>query len=207
MVNGQAIALFHSDARYRAALDAADVVHADGQVIVFASRLLCRSAIPERSATTDMIHDVAERAAHEGASFFLLGGEDGVNAACAARLEALYPGLRIVGRQHGYYRPEDEDAVVAAINASGADIVWVGLGKPNEQIVAHRLRDRLTCRWLITCGGCFNFVAGNYARAPRLMQDIGLEWLYRLIRSPRQLLWRYLTTNPVALFWIVSRSR
>lgn len=206
-VNGQGVALFHRDAAYREAVEAADVVHADGQVVVFASRLLCKSAIRERSATTDLIHDVAARAERDGLSFFLLGGEESVNADAAARLKALYPNLRIAGRRNGYFRQEDEDAVLAEINASGADIVWVGLGKPVEQIFAHRVRSRLTCRWIITCGGCFNFLAGSYSRAPRLMQDAGLEWLYRLATNPRKLLWRYLTTNPVALFWILRRSQ
>lgn len=206
-VNGHAVALFHGHPGYRQAMEAADIVHADGQPIVLASRLLCKRPIAERSATTDMIFDIAERASREGLSFYLLGGDEAVNARCAEKLRQRYPDLRIAGRRHGYFDKTEEAQVAADINASGADIVWVGLGKPFEQELSVRLRDRLACGWIITCGGCFNFVAGSYTRAPRYMQALGLEWLYRLITNPRKLFWRYLTTNPVAVFWIIRRSQ
>lgn len=204
-VNGQAIALYHTDPAYAAALDAADLVHADGQAVVLASRLFCRRPITERSATTDLIHDLAARAERDGLSFYLLGATPDVVATAATRLQARYPRLAIAGWRDGYFADDELDTVAADVEASGADIVWLGLGKPREQIVAARLKDRLTRPWIITCGGCFNFLAGTYRRAPRLMQALGFEWLHRALSEPR-LFWRYLTTNPVAVFWILRRS-
>jgi N-acetylglucosaminyldiphosphoundecaprenol N-acetyl-beta-D-mannosaminyltransferase len=204
-VNGHGVALYHGDSNYRRAIDAADMVHADGQAIVLASRLLCRRPIVERSATTDLILDAAARAEREGLSFFLLGGEESLNAECAAKLVSRFPRLRIAGRQHGFFDDDDEDRIAAEINASGADIVWIGLGKPLEQLIAVRFRHKLRCSWVITCGGCFNFVAGRYARAPLWMQNAGLEWLHRALSHPR-FFWRYLTTNPVAVYWIIRQS-
>jgi len=206
-LNGHGLAMSYWDDAYRRDLLAADYVHADGQPLVLASRLLTRTPIAERSATTDMFHDLAGLAQHSGASFFLLGGSEEVNRVCAQKMRALYPSLRIAGRRNGYFGPAEEEAVCREINESGADILWVGLGKPGEQAFCVRNRHRLTARWVITCGGCYNFVTGTYPRAPRWMQDAGFEWLHRMLTRPRQLAWRYLTTSPVAVFLLLARTR
>lgn len=206
-VNGHAIALYYADSHYRTAVMDADIVHADGQSVVLASKLLCENPVAERSATTDLIFDVAERAEQADLSFFLLGGEEAVNIACAAKLRVLYPKLRIVGQQHGFFKESEEEQIVQRINEAKTDILWVGLGKPREQLLSTRLQSRVHCRWIITCGGCFNFVTGEYVRAPLWMQKAGLEWLFRLSTNPSKLLWRYLTTNPIAVYRILKESR
>jgi exopolysaccharide biosynthesis WecB/TagA/CpsF family protein len=205
-VNGHAIALASTDAQFRRHFEAANLIHADGQPVVLASKLLTSSPIPERSATTDFIHDAAAVAAMESLNFFLLGGSERVNTDCAAALERKYAGLRITGRRNGYFRPEEEAAICEAINSSKADVLWVGLGVPLEYEFCVRNRHRLNAGWIVTCGGCFNFVTGDYARAPRWMQTSGLEWLYRLLREPRRLFWRYVVTNPLALFALLTKT-
>ncbi len=206
-VNGNSIARAAVDPAFRRAYEAADLVHADGQPVVIASKLLTKTPIPERSATTDYFHDAARAAAAHGLSFYLLGASESVNARCAAEMQRLYPGLRIAGRRNGYFARADEAAICEEINASRADIVWVGLGVPLEQSFCVRNKQRLNAGWLITCGGCFNFVTGDYARAPNWMQKSGLEWLYRVLREPRRLFWRYAITNPRAIWLILTRSR
>lgn len=203
--NGQALSLAVRDSAYARALAAADVIHADGGFLVTLSRWLGGARIAERSATTDMIHDLAAACASRGLSFYLLGATEAVNARCAERLGQLYPGLRIAGRRNGYFADDELDAVVAEINAASPDVVWLGLGKPREQIVATSIGPRLAATWLVTCGGCFDFLAGNARRAPGWMQQANLEWLYRLWCDPRRLFWRYATTNPHAL-WLVARA-
>ncbi|TAG31999.1 MAG: glycosyltransferase [Rhodobacterales bacterium] len=205
-LNGQAISMKETNRDYAKALAAADIVHADGQFIVWLSRILPGPAIPERTATTDLIHACARGAAQNGLGFYLLGGSEDINARCADELVRRNPGLKISGRRNGYFPDEEEEAVVAAINASGADVLWVGLGKPKEQIFAMRNQDRLTCSWIVTCGGCFNFVVGTYRRAPRWMQASGLEWLHRMATGPRYLIWRYLVTIPHALAIVFVRD-
>jgi exopolysaccharide biosynthesis WecB/TagA/CpsF family protein len=205
--NGHAIAMCAQDPEFRRQFESASLVHADGQPVVFASRWLTESPIPERSATTDFIHDAAAAAAKSGLKFYLLGGTEEANARCAEVLEKTYPGLQIVGRRNGYFKPSDESAICDRISRSGADVVWVGLGVPNEYAFCVRNRHRLKAAWIVTCGGCFNFVTGDYARAPVWMQAAGLEWFYRLAREPRRLFWRYAVTNPVALFTILTRTR
>jgi exopolysaccharide biosynthesis WecB/TagA/CpsF family protein len=204
--NGHAIAMAATDAKFRATFEAADIVHADGQPVVMASRLFARSAVPERSATTDFIHDAAKAAVANGLSIYLLGGTEDVNARCAEILRFTYPGLRIAGRRDGYFRGDEEAAVVEEINRSGADIVFVGLGVPKEYEFSVRHKAALKAGWLVTCGGCYNFVTGDYARAPVWMQRVSLEWLFRLAREPRRLFWRYAVTNPLALFLLATRT-
>ena len=118
----------------------------------------------------------------------------------------MYPGLRIVGRRNGYFSRDQEAAICAEINASGADVVWVGLGVPLEHAFCVRNKHRLTAGWVVTAGGCFNYVTGAYARAPGWMQRLGLEWLHRLWHEPRRLFWRYAITNPHALFLLLTRT-
>lgn len=204
--NGHALALAMMDRSYLEDMNKADIIHADGQPLVIASRLLTSSPIPERSATTDLFHDVARSAPADGVRFFLLGGTEEVNKACADKMQQMYPSLDIAGRRHGYFTRDDEAEICEEINRSGANVIWVGLGKPIEQAFCVRNRDRLNAAWLITCGGCFNYVTGAYARAPDWMQKAGLEWVHRLLTEPRKLGWRYLTTTPLALILLCART-
>jgi len=121
-------------------------------------------------------------------------------------MQQMYPSLDIAGRRNGYFSAADEAKVCQEINESGANVVWVGLGKPLEQAFCVRNRDRLNAAWLITCGGCFNYVTGAYARAPEWMQKAGLEWVHRLLTEPKKLGWRYLTTTPLALILLFART-
>lgn len=203
-VNGQGVAMKERDLAYRAAVENADYIHADGAFLVFVSKLLTSSPIVERSATTDLIHDFANLAAQHGLSFYILGGEEGINRECSERLREKYPELKIAGRHHGFFKKEEERAIIEEIKSVRPDIVWVGLGKPYEQIFSLKLRDVLSCGWIITCGGCFNYVTGHYRRAPVWLQSVGLEWFFRAFTSPR-LFKRYVTTNPLAI-WIIMRD-
>lgn len=201
-VNGHGLSLARRDRQYREVVNQADIVHADGGFLVPISGYLCEHTIPERSATTDMIHDFALGFTGSGKSFYLLGATEEVNQQCAKKLLELYPELNIVGRRNGYFDLSDEEEIISEINRVQPDVVWLGLGKPKEQEVALRWRDRLEgTAWIITCGGCFNYITGHYSRAPMWMQKAHLEWVYRLVTNPRQLFVRYLTSTPHAL-WI-----
>lgn len=204
--NGHAIALSAQDSNFAATFAQGDIIHSDGQAAVFASRLLTRNPIPERSATTDFIHDAAKTGAEHGLRFFLLGATEEANAEAARILSETYPGLQIVGRLHGYFGEYEEDEVCDEINLTQPDVIWVGLSVPREYDFAVRNKFRLKAGWLVTCGGCFNFVTGAYARAPGWMQSAGLEWLYRLWREPKRLFWRYAVTNPLAALLLLTRT-
>jgi exopolysaccharide biosynthesis WecB/TagA/CpsF family protein len=202
--NGHAIAMAALDRKFRDTFAKADLIHADGEPVVAASKLFSRTPVPERSATTDFLFDAAKSAAEHGLSFFLLGSTEDINARAAAKVESA--GVRVVGRRNGYFSRDEEEAVIAAINASGADVLWVGLGVPFEYEFCLRNKSRLKVGWVVTCGGCFNFAAGDYQRAPAWMQKNGLEWLFRLSREPRRLFWRYFITNPIAIAMLLLKT-
>ncbi len=204
--NGHAIALAARDEAFRFTFEQADIIHADGQAAVFASRLLTRTPIPERSATTDFIHDAAQTAAQHGLRFFLLGATEEANAEAVRVLRETYPGLLIVGRRHGYFGIDEEDEICDEINLTQPDVVWVGLSVPLEYEFSVRNKTRLRAGWLVTCGGCYNFVTGAYKRAPKFLQTLGLEWLFRIALEPKRLFWRYAVTNPIAIFLLLTRT-
>ena len=204
--NGQVLSMCARDPELRALFLAADLVHADGTPMVFASRLKASMPLPERVATTDLFHDVAPLAELCGATFFLLGAKPEVMAAAVRKVRQAYPRLQIAGYRHGYFSgPDEEERVVDEINAARPDFLWVGMGVPHEQHFAFKHRARLGNVGLIkTSGGLFDFLSGRHSRAPQWMQSAGLEWLYRLALEPRRLLLRYLTTNPHALYLMLT---
>jgi N-acetylglucosaminyldiphosphoundecaprenol N-acetyl-beta-D-mannosaminyltransferase len=205
--NGNVLSRYAESAEFRALVDQADAIDADGMPLVLASRWLTRTPVPERCATTDFFHDLAAEAAARGASFYMLGGTEQINAAAAAKIKAKNPNLRIVGRRNGFFSRQDEAAVVAEINAAKPDILWVGLGVPNEHAFVVRNRAALTGVGVIkTCGGLFDFVAGKNTRAPQWMQTLALEWLYRMYLEPRRLFWRYARTNLHTMWLLATRT-
>lgn len=205
--NGQVLSMCAQDSTIRALFINADLIHADGMPLVFASRLRSAIALPERVATTDLYHDVAERAETAGASFYLLGATDDVIERAVERTRERYPRLRIAGYRSGYFPAAQENEVVAQINAAKPDILWIGMGVPAEQKFCLRNRIWLDHVGLIkTSGGLFDFVSGRNSRAPSWMQALGLEWVHRMAREPRRLAYRYLTTNPHALYLLLTNS-
>jgi len=206
--NGEVIARVHADGNVAALFRDADQILADGQPLVIASRWLCRHKLPERVATTDLFHDVAGIAERTGVSFYLFGATAGVNEKAAAVVRQLYPALSIVGRSHGYLAGAELERKIDEINGLGPDILWLGLGVPREQIFVRDFAGRLDRVGVIkTSGGLFDHLAGRTRRAPLWMQRAGFEWLWRAAMEPRRLFWRYLTTNPRALYVLLRYSR
>ncbi|HMR33239.1 MAG TPA: WecB/TagA/CpsF family glycosyltransferase [Geminicoccaceae bacterium] len=199
--NGFVLSLQARSPAFRRLLDHADGIDADGMPLVLASRWLSGESLPGRVATTDFFHVAAGRAAEAGMSFYLLGGSEEDNRTAVERVRAAYPGLRIAGRRNGYFARGEEAAITDEIVAAGTDVLWVGLGVPLEHDFIVRNRRRLTgVTWIKTCGGLFKFLSGRDPRAPRWMQGLGLEWLFRLAREPGRLFTRYAYTNCHAIY-------
>src|SRR5262249_55872510 len=177
-VNGQVVSLCALDRGVANLFRNADSINADGQPIVALSRLLSRTPLPERVATTDLFPVVARLAAKADITFYLLGGAEAVNRAAAENALAAYPGLRIVGRRSGYFSPAEEPAVVEEIARLAPDILWIGLGVPLEQRFCARNLHKLRGVGIVkTSGGLFDFLALAKPRAPLWMQRFGFEWL------------------------------
>jgi N-acetylglucosaminyldiphosphoundecaprenol N-acetyl-beta-D-mannosaminyltransferase len=205
--NGSVIAAYHQDAEYRRYMESADVIDADGMPLVFASRLLCREPLAERTATTDFLLDASAIAARDGIRFFFLGARPGVAARAAEHLRSRFPGLKIVGARHGFFPPEAVPDICEKVRASGADVLWLGMGSPAQERFAVEYRHLLGgVAWIRTCGGLFDHYGGGVSRAPGWMQAAGMEWLYRAAREPLRLGWRYLVTSPVAIYYLATRT-
>lgn len=202
--NGEVLSRVARDARLGRIFAAADLVSADGQPMVIASRWLTRQPLPERVATTDLFHDVAARAPEHDIGIYLLGATPEENAKAVRNVRLLYPRLRVVGARDGYFPPAEGARVAAEIAALSPDILWIALGVPREQDFAVRHRRALRGVGVIkTSGGLLNFLSGTRSRAPGLMQRAGFEWLYRLALEPRRLFRRYAVTNLHASFLLL----
>ncbi len=202
-MNGEGVYRYHRQADFRAAIDAADLVHADGMSVVRAGNRYTEARFPERVATTDFFHDLAAACVADGLSMYLVGGQPEVLEAAVERIRAQYPGVDIAGWHHGYFADgsAEEQALLADLRARRPALVLVGLGRPRQELWCLRHRDALAgVAWLKTCGGLFDFLSGKATRAPLWMQRAGLEWLYRLAREPRRLFWRYCITNVYSLY-------
>ena len=207
-VNGEVLARRAQDADFAALIDGADLINADGQPLVVASRYFSKAPLPERVATTDLYPLVAQLAQETGATFYLLGASEEVNRATFEATLRVAPSVNIVGRSHGYLKGAALEAKLEEINALAPDILWLAMGVPLEQQFVRDYSRRLkNVKMIKTSGGLFDFVSGVKKRAPQWMQDAGLEWAFRLGLEPRRLLRRYLTTNPIAAFLLLTRTK
>ncbi|MFW6059412.1 MAG: WecB/TagA/CpsF family glycosyltransferase [Phycisphaeraceae bacterium] len=183
------------DATFRAMLDEADLVVADGMPLIWASRLQ-GAPLPERVAGSSMAWTVAAAAAEHGRSLFLLGGEPGVGEEAERKLTGRYPGLRVAGRfcpSMGFETDTEQmEELRSALRVAQPDIVYVALGSPKQERVIQALRSELPEAWWIGVGISLSFVAGRVKRAPVWVQRLGLEWVHRLVQEPRRLARRYL---------------
>lgn len=184
-----------NDADSRALYDAAEIRVADGTPMVWASRLQ-GEPLPGRIPGSSLIWLLAERAAAEHRSIYLLGGTPSANAGAAKVLAEKYPGLRLCGGSSPMVSSPpgaaEIDRLAGELVAARPDILLVGLGSPKQEHLIRALRSRLPATWMIGVGISFSFVAGEIKRAPRWMRKTGLEWIHRMAQEPRRLAKRYL---------------
>lgn len=175
-------------------LHAADLCVPDGIGLVWAGRWLGRP-LPERVPGSELIYHLAELCAREGWPLFLLGAAEGVAAETGQILQRRYPGLIIAGTYAGSPAPAENEAIVQMINESGATMLLVAYGAPRQDKWIDRNREALPAvRVAMGVGGAFDFVSGKSIRAPRWVQNLGLEWLHRLFHEPWR--WRRMTALP-----------
>lgn len=185
--NPEIVMAARRDGAVKTVLAEADLVVADGIGVVGAARLL-GTPVPERVPGVELTESLLERAAASGWRVYLLGGGPGVAEQAAKNIRRRRPDTRIVGFRDGYFSKEEEDAVAAEVARARPDIVFVAMGAPRQElfIAAHRAAWR-DIPVAIGVGGSIDVLAGKVARAPRLWQKLGLEWLYRVVRQPSRI--------------------
>ncbi|HEY3087705.1 MAG TPA: WecB/TagA/CpsF family glycosyltransferase [Jatrophihabitantaceae bacterium] len=194
VVNAAKMVRLRHDAHLRDSLLECDLLLADGQSVVWASRLL-RRRVPERVAGIDLFERLLELAARDGWSAYLLGARADVLATLQQRLGERFPALKIAGARDGYFTDADASTVAADITDSGADMLFLGMTSPKKEIFLGDYGETLGVPVLHGVGGSFDILAGITKRAPLLWQRLGLEWLYRVLQEPGRLWRRYFTTN------------
>ena len=205
-VHGLVEATRDDELRYR--VNHVDLVTPDGQPVRWAQNLLHHAGLGDRVyGPTLMLHVCAE-AAREGLPVYLYGSRAEVLDPLARNLRDRFPGLAVAGTEPSKFRTVDGDekaAIAGRITASGARIVFVGLGCPRQEVFVYEYRDLLPMP-AIAVGAAFDYHAGLMKEPPQWIQRAGLQWAWRLAAEPRRLWKRYLTTNPRYVAMVAAQA-
>lgn len=203
-VNPEFIVDARANSAFAEVLQRADLRVPDGIGVLWAAGML-GTPLRERVTGSDGIFRIAERAAQRGWRVFFLGAAPGVALRTAERLRELYPGLIVAGAYDGSPSDDEWPATAAWLHSTQTDILFVAYGHPNQDFWIDRHRAELPTAVALGVGGAFDFVAGVTIRAPAWMQQLGLEWLHRLIRQPWR--WRRMTKLPVFVLLVLGQRR
>jgi N-acetylglucosaminyldiphosphoundecaprenol N-acetyl-beta-D-mannosaminyltransferase len=196
VVNAAKIVKLRQNMQLRDSILECDVVVADGQSVVWASKLL-HKPLPERIAGIDLFEQLLAVADRDGLAVYLLGAKEQVLTALIERVRTRFPGLHIAGSHNGYFDDTRAGEIAADIRNSGADMLFLGMVSPKKEIFLGTWGATLDVPVLHGVGGSFDILAGVTKRAPALWRRLGCEWLYRLLQEPGRLWWRYTSTNVV----------
>jgi N-acetylglucosaminyldiphosphoundecaprenol N-acetyl-beta-D-mannosaminyltransferase len=193
-INAAKLVAIHDDPKLCAIVDACGLVNADGQSVVWASRLL-GDPLPERVAGIDLMESLLALAEQRGYRVYFLGARADVLARAVERLSEKHPQLQIAGARDGYYAEAEAPAVAAEISASRADILFVAMSSPRKEYFLGEYGQGLGVPFVMGVGGSVDVAAGLTRRAPVIWQRLGMEWLFRLLQEPRRMFGRYAVTN------------
>lgn len=180
------LVMAQEDPDLRAIIAGADLVTPDSVGVLWAARR-DRQPLRERVSGVEISEHLCAESARCDYRIFFLGAAPGVAATAADRMRAKYPGACIVGVRDGYFTREETDAVVDEIRAASANVLLVAMGIPKQEKWIQAHRDRLGCAVLIGVGGTLDVLSGQVKRAPRLMQALRLEWLWRVLSNPSKI--------------------
>ncbi|MDA0168667.1 WecB/TagA/CpsF family glycosyltransferase [Solirubrobacter taibaiensis] len=204
-INAAKLVTLQNDDKLRAIVNRCELINADGQSVVWASKLLGQP-LPERVAGIDLMHRLMGLAAERGYPVFVLGAQQEVLERAVANLRDQYPGLQFGGYRHGYFSDDETAAVCDEIRASGARILFVAMSSPRKEYFLGEHGRALGVPLVMGVGGSIDVVAGVTRRAGTRWQKLGLEWLYRLLQEPKRMFGRYARTNS-RFIWLVARAK
>jgi N-acetylglucosaminyldiphosphoundecaprenol N-acetyl-beta-D-mannosaminyltransferase len=207
VVNVAKLVHMQTDSELSDSVTACDMINIDGMGVVVGARF-CGHKVPERVAGVDLFHELLNMSAKQDFPVFLLGAKEAVVTKTTETVKTLYPNLSVAGYHHGYFFDDeaDEKAVVEKIKASGAKLLFVAITSPKKENFINKWQDQLGVNFVMGVGGTFDVVSGTVKRAPKWMQNYGLEWFYRIIQEPRRMWKRYLVTNTKFLFLLIKEK-
>lgn len=184
-----------SDEEFQKVYRNADLVLTDGMPLIWISKLM-GNKIKEKISGSDFFPKVCQLAASKKYTLFLLGAAEGIAEIAAENIKNKYEGIRIVGTYSPKYGFENDEAeinnIIRIVNKAKPDILAVGVGAPKQEKFIYKYKEELKVPVSLAIGATIDFEAGNVQRAPRWMQNIGLEWFYRLCKEPKRMFKRYL---------------
>jgi len=197
-VNADCVNIASVNTEYRAHLTRMDWVFIDGIGMRIAGRIM-QQPVRDNVNGTDLFPRLCSLLAEQKRSLYLLGARPNIATAVAQWASAHYPGLRIVGTQHGYFAPEENERVLKKIRDSQPDVLLVAFGAPRQEAWINQNMAGTGATILMGVGGLFDYYSGSIPRAPLWMRKLGLEWVFRLSQEPQRLWQRYLVGNVVFL--------
>jgi N-acetylglucosaminyldiphosphoundecaprenol N-acetyl-beta-D-mannosaminyltransferase len=195
VVNAGKIVAMQKDPQLRESVINADLINADGQGVVWASRLLGKP-LKERVAGIDLMDKLVLMANRDHYKVFFFGAREEIVKSVVRHYSDLFSPDIIAGYRNGYFKKEEESAIARQIADSGANILFVAISSPTKENFLYQNRETLQkVNFIMGVGGSFDVVSGLVKRAPRWMQKAGLEWLYRVYQEPRRMFKRYMVGN------------
>lgn len=197
IANAYSLVLAHKNEQFAEVCSGADLVFADGKPVVWAS-LLLKDRIPERIAGPDFMWSFSRICALKGYKVFLMGGQEPFLARLKENMEREFKDINIVGTYSppfGEWSKEESKKIISLVNHSKADILWVGVSTPKQDIWIADHKSQIKAKIAFGVGAAFDFHSGKIKRAPEWMQHAGFEWLHRLISEPKRLWRRYIIGN------------
>lgn len=206
VINAAKINLINEDEKLKRIVNSCPLINADGASIVWAAKKL---GIPlkERVAGIDLFLRLVNEASKKGYKIYLFGAKEEVVQKVKRIFTKKYPSLQIVGVHNGYFEESDEPKIVEDMAKSGADIMFVAFSSPKKELWVNKYLNQLNIPFVMGVGGSFDVVAGVTSRAPKWMQDHGLEWFYRFIQEPRRMFKRYIIGNLKFILFVNKEKR
>ncbi len=191
---------------YKDTLQHFDKVYADGSGVRMAASMK-HHRVQDNINGTDLFPKLCHKLAGSDHSIYLLGAKPGVAEVVGKNMTKRYPGLKVAGTHHGYFSVDEEEAVVADINQSGATILFVAFGSPLQEKWIQKFDHLLQAKIRIGVGGLFDFYSDRVSRSPLWLREMGLEWVWRLKEEPKRMWRRYLLGSPLFLYRAWKDSR
>lgn len=194
VINVAKLMTMQKDRQLRQIVNNCDLINADGAGVVLGARLLGIN-IPERVAGIDLMHQLVALASQRNYRIFFLGAEEDVVRDVVTNYKRLYPDLPICGYRNGYFSAAEEKSVAEKIREANPDILFVAMSSPKKEKFINEYKELMNVPFMMGVGGSFDVMAGKVQRAPKWMQNAGLEWFFRLLQEPSRMWKRYLVTN------------
>jgi len=195
VVNAGKIVAMQTDMQLRQSVNESDIINADGQAVVWASKILGKP-LKERVAGIDLMINLVELAHKKKYKIFFFGAKEEVVKTVVNKYSKQYSSDIIAGYRNGYFKKEEEQNIAKEIADSGANILFVAISSPTKENFLYENKELLkNVNFIMGVGGSFDVVAGKVKRAPLWMQNCGLEWFYRFVQEPKRMWKRYLVGN------------